>query len=128
VVDTLDGEFSDFFDSKISVTGSIIVSQAINRARDDVFTTMKEDISVYQYSAILDNKTCDLCEPLDGTVVDESEYSSTAYEPPLHEWCRCIWIAIKKDQTDIPDVTGFPDISEEVAAKQSLCRDHKHKH
>lgn len=126
VIDALDGDFSAFFESKLGITASIIVSQAINRARDDVFNTIKADISVYQYSAILDSNTCDLCASLDGSVVDEADYLSTVYEPPLHEWCRCIWIAIKNDQTDIPSITGLPDISSPVADHQTLCHEHNH--
>lgn len=116
----LDGDFEQFFAGKISLTGAIMVSQAINRARDDIFETAKEDIEVYQYSAILDNKTCDLCLELDESIVDHEEYKSTIYQAPQHEFCRCIWIAIKKDQSDIPSVTGMPDISEAVAALQTL--------
>lgn len=111
------GDFEGFFESKIGITGSIVVSQALNRARDDVFSTAEEDIAVYQYSAILDNNTCELCESLDGTVVDGVEYASTPYQPPEHQYCRCIWIAIKKDQTEIPDISGIPDISEEVVSQ-----------
>jgi phage gp29-like protein len=111
------GDFDGFFNQAIGITGSIVVSQAINRARDDVFSTAEEDIAVYQYSAILDSNTCELCESLDGTVVDGVEYAATPYQPPEHQYCRCIWIAIKKDQTEIPDLTGIPDISEEVVSQ-----------
>ncbi len=119
------GDFEGFFESKIGITGSIIVSQAINRARDDVFDTAKEDISVYQYSAILDENTCELCEGLDGSVVNEVEYKASQFQPPEHQFCRCIWIAIMKDQQDIPEATGLPDIAEEVIAKNQTLS-HKH--
>lgn len=121
IVNILNGDFESFFADKIGVTGSIIVSQAINRARDDIFTTAASDIAVYQYSAILDENTCPLCEQLDKTVVGEAEYKSSPYQPPIHHFCRCIWIAIKKDQSTIPAETGIPDISQDVVDKnQSL--------
>lgn len=124
ITDLLLGDFEGFFESKIGITGSIIVSQAINRARDDIFESAKSDISVYQYSAILDANTCELCEAMDGTVVEEVEYKNSPYQPPEHQYCRCIWIAILKDQQEIPEVSGLPDISDEVAANQTLS--HKH--
>jgi len=110
-------DFEQFYQKTISLTGVIAVAQAINRSRDDVFETAKEDIEVYQYSAILDDVTCELCEAMDGTVVEHEEYKASPYQPPEHGFCRCIWIAIKKDQTDIPETTGIPDIPEEVVAK-----------
>lgn len=109
--------FDDFFESKIGLTGNILVSQSINRARDDIFQTAKEEIAVYQYSAILDESTCELCESIDGTVLEQAEYDATQYQPPLHQNCRCIWIAIKKDQSEIPEVTGIPFIDDEVVDK-----------
>lgn len=117
VTNLLNGDFESFFADKIGLTGSILVSQALNRARDDVFTTAKSDIEVYQYSAILDQNTCELCEAMDGTVVGYTEYKSSPYQPPEHANCRCIWIAILSDQTEIPEETGIPDISDEVVSK-----------
>lgn len=117
----LNEEFDSFLTDKIGITGSVLVSQAVNRARDDVFSTAKEDIEVYQYSAILDDKTCELCESLDGSVVKQKEYEESPFQPPIHHYCRCIWIAIKKDQATVPSETGIPDISDEVVARnQSL--------
>lgn len=121
IIELLGEDFDQFYQKTITLTGVIQVAQAINRARDDVFTTVREDIEVYQYSAILDSVTCELCEAMDGTVVEYEEYQSSPYQPPEHGFCRCIWIAIKKDQTDIPETTGIPDISDEVVSQnQSL--------
>lgn len=119
------GDFDAFFESKIGLTGSIIVSEAINRARDDIFTTAAADIAVYQYSAILDENTCELCEQLDRSIVNEQEYRASTFQPPIHHLCRCIWIAIKKDQSTIPAETGIPDISDEVI-DQNQTLSHKH--
>ena len=117
IINLLNGDFESFFTDKIGITGAILVSQAINRARDDVFETAKENIEVYQYSAILDQNTCELCESMDATVVGYAEYKSSPFQPPEHANCRCIWIAILSDQTEIPEETGIPDISDEVVSK-----------
>lgn len=110
VLATIAGAFSAFFENKIALTGAIAVSQSVNRGRNDVFDTNRNEIAVYQYSAILDDATCPICEDLDGTVLEYAEYRSTKWEPPIHHNCRCIWIAILRDQTEIPDVTGLPDM------------------
>lgn len=100
---------SAFYDNKIEPTSTIAVSKGVNMGRDDVFVDNKNKITLYQYSAILDNVTCPVCEDLDGTVVDEAEYRSTQWMPPIHSGCRCIWVAILQDEEDQPDITGFPD-------------------
>lgn len=50
--------FNSFFDSKLSLTGAIVIAQGVNRGRQDVFEAYRDRISVYQYSAILDEHTC----------------------------------------------------------------------
>ncbi|MDN4611473.1 phage minor head protein [Arthrobacter burdickii] len=100
--------FNSFFDSKLSLTGAIVISQAVNRGRQDVFENYRAKISVYQYSAILDDRTCPICEDLDGTVVDYAGYWASKWEPPVHGNCRCLWVGVGAEQTEQPDITGFP--------------------
>ncbi len=109
VLSTVGGLISTFYDSKIGLTSSIALASAINTGRDDVFQTHRSKISLYQYSAILDETTCPTCEDLDGTVVDEAEYRSTDWLPPIHGNCRCLWVAILDEEDDQPEQTGFPD-------------------
>lgn len=126
IVNQLQDQFDDFFNGKITLTGGVIVSQAINRARQDVFDEYKDKIEVYQYSAILDRKTCPLCEKLDGAVLSEADYKATRIVPPLHFLCRCIWVAVLKTDPNIPEVDGFADnIADLIEKYQTL---HKHSH
>lgn len=120
VVALLSDEFESFYEDIIGITGSVIVSEALNRARDDVFRAYQDRIAVYQYSAILDVRTCPLCEGLDNTIASDRDYVRTRFVPPLHFYCRCIWIAILKDQTDIPEETGIPDFDDDVLKYQNL--------
>jgi SPP1 gp7 family putative phage head morphogenesis protein len=126
IVSQLQDQFDDFFNGKISLTGGVIVSQAINRARQDVFDEYKDKVANYQYSAILDRKTCPLCEKLDGAVLTEAEYKATRIVPPLHFLCRCIWVAILKTDPNVPEASGFADnIADLIDKYQTL---HKHSH
>lgn len=125
IIGQLQTQFEDFFSGKIALTGGVIVAEAINRARDDVFSQYKNKISVYQLSAVLDRKTCDLCAATDGTVLSEEEYRSTRLVPPFHFLCRDIWVAILKTDPNIPEVTGFPEGIDDLIAKyQTLSKDH----
>lgn len=101
--------FSAFYTDNIALSAAAVVSIGVNRGRKDVFADNASDISEYQYSAILDTKTCPICDDLDGSVVDEAEYKRTEFDPPIHHHCRCIWVAILKDELDQPTITGLPD-------------------
>jgi hypothetical protein len=81
----------------------------VNKGRKDVFERYSEDVYAYQYSAILDEKTCTLCDGLDGIVLDEDEYKRTEYDPPVHHHCRCIWVAILVEELEPPAITGVPN-------------------
>lgn len=109
VVSKVASSFDTFQTAQVALGGSAAVAIAINRARDDVFTTARGDIAAYQYSALLDGRTCPTCAGLDGSVVDYAHYAATKWRPPIHLRCRCIFVAIKNDQIDIPSFTGFPD-------------------
>lgn len=112
-----------YFTDTISLTGSTVVSMGVNKGRKDLFDANADEIYGYQYSALLDNRTCPTCEALDGKVLTEAEYKNTEYDPPIHYYCRCIWVAIMKDEMDPPAYTGFPD-NEDVAGmlEPSLSR------
>lgn len=108
VISRIRDSFIGFFDSKIAITAGISSAIAINLGRDDVFNRYSNDITRYQYSAILDARTCPICSDLDGKVVTESEYATTLWKPPIHGYCRCIWVAILTDEEEQPDFTGLP--------------------
>lgn len=67
-----------------------------------------EDVYAYQFSAILDDKTCDLCLILDGKIIDPDDDAFEIFKPPLHAECRCIWVAILEDEFEKPAITGLP--------------------
>lgn len=110
----LNAAFNDYFKNKIALTGGVIVSQAVNRARDDVFEGMHDRIAVYQYSALLDG-SCPICIDLDGMVLNYAQYRATKWIPPIHHWCRCIWVAILNEQAEIPAITGEPKLPGDVS-------------
>jgi hypothetical protein len=108
--------FLEFYESKEPLTASSLITTAINIGRDDVFQDNEDEIYGYQYSAILDDSVCRICEDLDSSVVPETTYYSTVWMPPIHFNCRCIWVAIMNDEQDKPDFTGLPDAPGGVTA------------
>lgn len=108
ILASITGIFKEYYDKVIGITAAATVAIGVNKGRKDVFDKYDSDIYAYQYSAILDEKTCTLCDGLDGKVLDEDEYKRTEYDPPVHHHCRCIWVAILVDELDPPAITGFP--------------------
>lgn len=98
-----------YSDNRIAAGGSVIVNKAINLGRSDVFEANDGKIYGYQYSALLDQRTCPICEDLDGSVVSSTEYRGTRWTPPIHFNCRCIWVAILEEEEEKPEYTGLPD-------------------
>lgn len=85
----------------------VALATAINLGRTDVFKKYDKQLDRYEYSAILDGNACQICADLDGTVVNSNDYFATKWNPPIHFNCRCLWVAIKADETEKPAITGF---------------------
>ena len=65
---------------------------------------IKPSIVRFIWTAILDEKVCNLCRSLDQKVMDVNSSDSTIYQPPLHPRCRCHIIPITSDAEKIPKV------------------------
>lgn len=84
-----------------------MTAQAINRGRDGFFFDKKNlrDIQGFQYSAVLDSSTTDICLALDQKVFKPGEQDDSL-RPPNHHGCRSILIPITVRE-DKPDYTGL---------------------
>jgi len=127
VVGTIGTLIGGYYDSKIGITAGILTTLGVNIGRDDAFKANAKNISRYQYSALLDDATCAICEDLDSMVLDEQQYKDTVWTPPIHFNCRCIWVEILEDETDQPDITGVPDAPGGTDAP-SLSDHYGHRH
>lgn len=57
----------------------------------------EEDFTQYEYSPILDGKTCEICRALNGKIFEISERQPGVNFPPMHPWCRCTWLPYVED-------------------------------
>ena len=105
---------------------------SLNLGRASVFERYPEKVYGFQYSAIVDDKTTDLCLSLDGRVVAAGSADFYSYGPPQHYECRSLWVEIlqeeefKPDTDDIPSkitanssIDVFQDLSAPIIAKGS---------
>jgi SPP1 gp7 family putative phage head morphogenesis protein len=79
------------------------ISEAVNLGREEGFDDIANEIGAYQWSAILDDRTCDLCESLDGQYFEPGDPALAELKPPIHPNCRCILVAVLKEE-----LTKFP--------------------
>jgi SPP1 gp7 family putative phage head morphogenesis protein len=73
------------------------IMSAWNEARLQQFEQLTDDIVAYEYSAILDETTTDLCRELDGNFY--SPANANLINPPNHMNCRSLLLPIYKDET-----------------------------
>jgi SPP1 gp7 family putative phage head morphogenesis protein len=72
-------------------------NEIFNETRKRYFETnevAKNIVVAYQWSAILDERTSDICEELDGTIFDIDD--SQILKPPAHPNCRSLLVPITK--------------------------------
>lgn len=86
----------------LSVIGSL------NFGRAAIFERFPEKVYAMQYSAIIDDRTTDLCLSLDGRIVEPGSDDFYSYSPPQHYNCRSIWVEILQDEEFKPDIDGIP--------------------
>lgn len=68
------------------------LTNVYNEARMDEFEKDPEQIQGYEYSAIMDGRTTDICEALHGKIFSPGEARS--YMPPRHFNCRSVLVPI----------------------------------
>jgi len=78
----------------------INIAEAVNKGREESFETIKDQIGAFMYSAILDEKTCQICEELDATYYEPDDPKLKEIEPPLHSNCRCVFVVVLKEETE----------------------------
>lgn len=77
-------------------------ASAWNQAKLDRYASVSNEIQLYEYSAIMDTRTSDLCIALDGKMISKVEAAS--FNPPNHYQCRSTLIPIFADEDPVsPD-------------------------
>lgn len=77
------------------------IFEAINEARYNYFTdpALSGFVEAFEYSAVLDSRTTELCEHLDGKVFGTDSSNWDVYRPPNHYNCRSLLVPITQVDT-----------------------------
>lgn len=74
----------------------------------------KQIVEAYQYSAVMDDRTSDVCRALDGKVFDKSDPDIGRVTPPLHYNCRGILVPVTKFEeykaVKVPSIQKIDDL------------------
>jgi phage gp29-like protein len=87
-------------------TGGILLSAYINHGRNEVFDRNSADVHALQRSEILDEVTCNYCMSIDGRIIEKDD--AFGQNTIFHSNCRGIWVAILKDEEELPKISGIP--------------------
>jgi len=96
-------------DGVLAGLAATTITYAVNTGRNEYFESVKKDTYAYEFSALLDSKTCNRCLSLDGRVIEANDSAYQEQMPSLHIFCRCLWIRIDKSEDDLPKITGIPE-------------------
>jgi SPP1 gp7 family putative phage head morphogenesis protein len=82
--------------NRIETLVRTVINKSFNEARKQKFEKIGEEIAAYQFSAILDGRTSDICTKLDGKIIPKEDASY--YWPPLHFNCRSLMVPVFNEE------------------------------
>lgn len=90
--------------ARLETTIRTTIFEAINEARFTTFTDPDLDgfVEAFEYTAILDSRTTQVCEHMDGRIyrTDSEVWAGpTSWRPPNHFNCRSLLIPVTKSET-----------------------------
>lgn len=88
-------------------TAVATVGGAYNDGRLTSFLSNDDSIHALQRSEILDGRVCNFCLSMDGRIVSTKDPIAKA--TIFHSNCRGIWVAVMKDEAELPEIKGVPD-------------------
>lgn len=92
-------------DAALRTTARTAINSASNAAAQDLYRRNRDILSGEQWLATLDNRTCELCGPLDGQVY---QFDKPHPVPPRHPQCRCMLVpTIKGHSSGVPTWSGW---------------------
>jgi len=109
IISTVEDRLYAYIESgKIESAARTVASQSFNRGRDGFMFDERNlrQIAAFQYSAVLDSATTDICLSLDGKIFKTNDPAVDRFRPPNHHGCRSILVPITVNEAP-PTMTGL---------------------
>ena len=115
IVALLRDEAKSFTENWLATVVRTKTTEVYNTARRSFWETdenAKKLIVAYQFSAILDDRTSDICSDLDGKIFEVDD-EINRIQPPLHFNCRSLLVPVTKFEEYEPDaVPSIEDVQD----------------
>ncbi|KXG78277.1 minor capsid protein [Thermotalea metallivorans] len=86
------------FDVSRKQAGRLVMTESAYFAAEGQRRAYEElGIEKYEIVAMLDNRTSEICQELDGKILDMKHYASGETAPPFHPWCRTVTVPYFED-------------------------------
>lgn len=90
------------------LTTRMLASRALNQGRADGIERGGIPLRGAQYSALMDRRTCELCERQDEQVIAIGDLDLQKFTPPVHHNCRCVLVYITTEEEDFTPTWTSP--------------------
>lgn len=98
--------------SAVFVVASALNGALIQLGRDILHSRgLPEDRVYFQWEAVLDPETCDICWKRHGRIISSSNPLFLVVAPPVHPYCRCVLKPVYGEgieEDDWSDIIGMP--------------------
>lgn len=108
IIESVEKALKQKIDKVTNASSTIAIGGAFNSGRLAVYEANKDKIFAFQYTAVLDRRTTNLCQSLHGRVISPNDSDFYRMSPPLHSHCRSFWVEIMKDEFIKPAITEIP--------------------
>ncbi len=92
----------------VRATTSAAVGGAFNTGRIAVYEANPDKIYAFQYTAVIDNRTTNICKSMHGRVIAKDDPDFYRFAPPLHTNCRSFWVEILNNEFIKPKISSIP--------------------
>lgn len=96
----------------VRLTTRMLSAKALNHSRATLVQDSGIPLAGAQYSAVLDRRTCSLCDKLDEKVIAIEHTDLARFTPPVHHNCRCVWVWITTDEADFTPTWVTPSVTD----------------
>lgn len=132
IINLISDDMPDLTENWINTLVRTKTTEIYNRGRKSYFDNdplAQQVIEAYQFSAIIDARTTEICSSLDKKVFSSDDENINLLTPPLHFNCRSIIVPVTQyekdtlaDTEDVPDRAELQDMGAGLLASNAKVR------
>jgi hypothetical protein len=104
----VDRIFDTFTTAELPKGSELVATLGTQAGREEVAAAEWANVLRVEWSALLDDRTCPVCQALDGRVWETSDPILRTLRPPLHFYCRCLLVLVYQGAKFVPELNPLP--------------------